>query len=201
MSVRIIGTSQFSEANVYNISGSLYVTAYDVTGNADGGGNTYDVSCTAFTPGATPQDVFTITNTGAKSIYVTRFRFSSIQTTAGINSWYLVRRSTPNYAGTFTYQTPVPRNVLTPFSTAIVQTYTANPTNAGILVGNIRTAKVYSPANLTTGSCDQWIWDFDDFQTNPIILRGYGQVLALNLNGVGLPAGISILCSATWIER
>jgi len=207
MSIRIIGASQSSEVNVAfptSTSSSLYITPYTIDDNLISTNNTFDAVPAAFTPGATPQDVVTIMSTGTKIISVTRFRFSTTQTTAGVNSWYLVRRMTPNYAGTFTYTTPVARNItgINIPSTAVVQSYTANPTQTGVSMGFIRSSKVYSSVTtITTGSCEQSVYDFDDFQSNPIVLRGYGQVLSLNFNGAALPAGLSVTAALSWTEK
>ena len=211
MSVRIIGANKYGEANVLrsaNTTQSLIVSPYDSNGQPAVSAYTYDVGITAFTPGATPQDVVSIMSNGIKIISITRFRLATTQTTSGINSWYLIKRSTPNYAGTFTYQTPVSRwygmsisNIgPQPPATAIVQAFTANPSVAGVSMGFIRSGKVLAAASPGTIT-DQGIWDFDDFQSNPIVLRGYGQMLALNFNGAALPPGLSVNVSLTWTEE
>jgi len=199
MSVKIAGATSNVEAEVDSASRALRVTLYDINGIAVGPRYTYDAATFAFTPGATPQDVFTISGSNTKIIRITRIRMSGVQNTAGINSWYLLRRSSLNTGGISTVVTAVSRDSTQPSATAIIRQYTANPT-AGTSVGLVRSGKLLIPAANSLAS-DNLIWDFDDIQTNPLVLSNDNELIAINFNGVALPAGLSIHCVITWTEE
>lgn len=61
---------------------------------------TYTAVSTAFTPGTAPQDVFSITGSATMNVYLMHASISTIQTTAGVNAWFLTKRSTANSGGT-----------------------------------------------------------------------------------------------------
>lgn len=150
-----------------------------------------------FTPGATPQDVCGIAGSGGKTVTVTSMELASTQTTAGVNGWVLLKRSTLNTAGTTQTPTTVALSPVFPAGTAAVRTYTANPT-AGTLVGTIWSGVVASPApaTATTSLLGQRL-DFD----KPGLTLGPTDLLAWNFNGAALPTGLSVRCTIAWTEQ
>ena len=159
----------------------------------------FSAASAAFSPGTTPQDIFTITGSATKTIEVLRMTISSIQTAAGTNSWFIAKRSTANSGGTSAAVTAVPHDSNDAAATATVLQYTANPT-AGTLVGNIWTGKQHSPTAATIG-LPVMLVDFTLLYGKPIILTGITEVLAWNFAGASLPSGLSCHCVVTWIER
>lgn len=158
----------------------------------------YTAASLPFTPGATPQDVFMITGSATKTISVLYIGISTTQTTAGVNTWLLLERSTANSAGTSAVVPSVQSDNNVSAATAVVRQYTANPT-AGTLVGRIWTGRVVSPAPATVGVGD--LEKAIEFPSNmPSVLSGVGQVLALNFNGAALPPGLSVTASVRWME-
>lgn len=156
----------------------------------------FKASSAPFTPGATPQDVFAITGSATKRVIVLRMSIATVQTSAGMNAWGLVKRSTANSGGTSALVAAVPIDDIYPAATATVRQYTANPT-AGTLIGSVWSGRVTSPAPATAaGDFEKVI--FDDRQ--PIVLTGITDVLAWNLGGVALPAGLSVQASVWWTE-
>jgi hypothetical protein len=149
-----------------------------------------------FTPGATPQDVFTITGS-TKRVTVNAIGVSTVQTTAGMNAWALVKRSTANTAGTSATIAGVPLEDAYPAATATVRQYTANPT-AGTLIGTVWSGRVASPAPATALSGTEKLLTFNG---SPVILTGTTDVLAWNLGGVALPAGLSVQAYVWWTEQ
>lgn len=135
-----------------------------------------------FGPGATPQDVFTITGSATRPVTVIGAGISSVQTTtAGVNAWGLVKRSTANTGGTSATLTAVPTSGAQA-ATAVVRRYTANPT-AGNLLGPLWTGRVASPLATTAGiGLPEKIFD----RLN-ISLADNNEVLAFNFNGAVLP--------------
>jgi len=71
-----------------------------------------------------------------------------------------------------------------------VLAYTANPTlGATVLGGSLDGKKL----NLSTvGAAGCLFWDFGTAYAEPVVLRGAIQQLAVNLNGVTVPAGTSL---------
>lgn len=167
--------------------------------NQLGGKNTYTAFCAAFTPVATPTDIFSIEGTANKYIYIWRFFLSTIQNTAGVNTWFLNKHSTANSGSTPVASTIVPHDNAFPASTALVQHYTATNPTPGTSLGSVLTTRLNSPAAATAGiGAVQGTWfDF----TFPIILKGAAQGLALNFAGAALPAGLSVIAGFTWTEQ
>jgi hypothetical protein len=149
-----------------------------------------------FTPGATPQDVVTVTGSATRRVTITRLTLSTVQTTAGMNAWQLVKRSTANTGGTSATVPAIPLDDSYPAATAVVRSYTANPT-AGTLLGALWSGRVAAPAPATAlaGSDKDLL-----FNGGPVVLTGTTDVLAWNLNGVGLPPGLSVQASVWWSE-
>ena len=162
--------------------------------------NTYAASSAAFTPGATPQDVFTITGSSSSIIYVLKMGISTTQSTAGVNAWYLAKRSTANTGGTSSNLAEINFNSGNSAPTSIVLSYTANPT-AGTLVGNVWSGHINSPAPATAGIGSVGLQlNFESLLGNPIVLVDQNQVLAWNFNGAALPTGLSVLAWVIWAE-
>ena len=155
-----------------------------------------------FTPPATPTDMFAIAGAPGAIIYVTRVCISSIQTTAGINAFFLIKRSRADQAGTFTNPTPVHAgaNNLVQANATIYQ-YSANPTSLGTSLGNIWSGLVQSPASATAicGVGGVQI-DFLIGYGCPVVLRGPNEWLAVNFAGAALPAGMAVSCFIQWHE-
>ena len=163
---------------------------------------TYSAVSTAFTPGATPQDIFTITGSATKVIRVLRMGISTTQTTAGINNFFLAKRSSANTAGTSAAPAITVNDSLNTAATATVLQYTANPT-AGTLVGYISGFQLNSPAPATAGIGGLQGIDYSLIDTfgQPITLRGITEVLAWNFKGAALPGGLSVIAYCQWTEE
>lgn len=153
---------------------------------------------TPFTPGSTPQDVFTITGSATRKVTVTRMSLASVQTTAGMLAWSLIKRSTANSGGTSVAMTAVPTDRGFPAATATVLRYTGNPT-LGNAVGPVWSGRIASPAPATApvGDLERVVLS----ERNPITLDGTGDVLAWSLAGIALPAGLSVQATVWWNEN
>lgn len=161
----------------------------------------YGVSTQAFTPPATPTDISTIIGSATTTIRVTRIEISTTQTTAGINTWFVIKRSTANTGGTSATPTIVPLDSNNAAATSIVRSYTANPTALGAAVGTMRATRILSDA---TGTTAQTVYTFDFTNggiSSGIVLRGVAQTLALNFGGAALPAGLSVSVNFEWSEE
>ena len=161
---------------------------------------TYTAASAAFTPGATPDDVFTITGSATKIIYVVRMGISCTQTTAGLNSWFIRKRSTANSGGTSAAVAAVSHDGSNAAASATVLQYTADPT-LGTPIGDVWSGWINSPVVTTASIGEQGVVvPFWVPQGEPIILRGTGSVLSWCFNNAALPAGLSLHCYVTWYE-
>lgn len=177
-------------ATANTLATARYATC-DASGNTavtpvDGYKATYSAAATAFAPAASATDVFTITGSASKTIRVTKIEMSATQTTAGNNEVLLVKRSTANSGGTSATPTIVPHDSSSAAGTAVVRSYTANPTT-GTLVGAVASVKMFVSTTATENQ--KQIWDFGIRPSQAIVLRGTSQVLAINLNAATWTGG------------
>jgi len=160
---------------------------------------TFRATSSAVTPGATPQDVFTISGNSTTNVYVQKMGISTTQTTAGINAWFVAKRSTANTGGTSASVTVVPLNANYSAHATVLQ-YTANPT-AGTLIGNLWGGFVEAPAPATAGIGNLIVEvDFQSMLGQPLALLSTADVLAWNFNGAALPTGLSVIAYVQWVE-
>lgn len=159
----------------------------------------YVASSAPFTPGTTPQDVFSITGSASKTVIVQRIGLVGTQTTAGNNVWSLLRRTTANTLGTSAAVAAFQYDLNSAVAaSATVLAYTANPT-LGTLGGKLWGGKLEAPAPATAsiGGNFEAIVPLD--WSSPIVL-GANQVVAWNFGGAALPTGLSLICQVWWSE-
>ncbi len=162
--------------------------------------NTYSAAIGGLVAAASATDIFTITGSASKIVYITRIALMGTQTTASSRDIYLIKRSSANTNGTSSTLTNVPLDSNNAAATAVVRAYTANPSGLGTAVGNIRTRKVFvSLASGNTSNADEMILEFGTRNTQPLVLRGTSELVAINLNGVTI-AGNSFCISVEWTE-
>ena len=161
----------------------------------------YKATIIPVTPPATPTDIVTLYGSATKTIRITKVTLGSTQNTAGINDWYLIKRSAANTGGTSTTITPVPLDSLFPAATAVFRRYTANPTALGAAVGNLSIENILSPQINPGTSGTSYVPHTWDFTNNPLVLRGVSEGVAINFNGAALPAGLSVNLIITWTEE
>ena len=185
---------------LYNETGTEVGTNSNplVTSVVDTVKNTYSACAGPFAAAGSPTDVFTITGSASKTIRITRISFSGTQTTGAMRDVLIIKRSTANTGGTSIAPNRVPHDSSFPASTATVRYYTANPSALGTAVGTIRSQKVFigAPAALSREFCIDW----GPRNSQAPILRGTGEVLAINLNGV-TSTGNSLNISIEWTEE
>jgi hypothetical protein len=148
-------------------------------------------------PAASATDISVLPGvaTASTSVLVTRIKVSCTQTTAGIITLNIIKRSTADTAGTSSAMTVVPDDSAQAGTPAAPLTYTANPTT-GTAVGNVDTYKLGCLAPATAGANDVYILNRTQ---KPIVLRGTAQQLAVNLGGVTVTGG-SFTVTYEWIE-
>lgn len=170
-----------------------------VNTSVDGYKATYSTSISNLVPVATAAtDIFTLTGSATKTVRVTRVTITGTQTTAAQVSILLVKRSTANTAGTSTANVAIPHDSTSAAATATSLSYTANPTVGAAIGSALRSRKVF--VGTTTGNSDEYITDFGTRNSQSVVLRGTGQVFAVNLNGASI-AGPSFNISIEWTEE
>ena len=163
---------------------------------------TYRAASAAFTPGATPEDIFSITGNANTNVYVQKMGISSIQSTAGINALFVKKRSTANTGGVAVAETSVPLQSGNAAAQAVVQHYTTTPTGVGTIIGSVWNGWVNSPAVATAGvgGLEGLELDFETMYGQPIALLTAAEVLAWSFNAAALPSGLSVLAWVHWFE-
>lgn len=158
---------------------------------------TYSAS-NVFVLAASATDVFTISGSATKTVKVLSVLFYLTATTGSNATIIGLRRSSLNTARTSTLLTNVPNDTNNPTATAVVRSYTANPT-LGTLVGNLLTFGVYVSGGGTIGSIP-FSYFIDNAIEQPIILRGTSQLFAVNMSGVTF-AGNVARATVVWTEE
>jgi hypothetical protein len=166
--------------------------------NTEGQKATYSATMVAVAAAANATDIFTITGSGTKLVRILRFGVSGIATAVGTQQVNLIKRSTADTAGTSAAVAAVAHDSANAAATATVLSYTANPT-LGTTVGTIRSAALALGAAAAVGSGEKE-WRFSEVNDQSIVLRGTGQVLALNLNAAIL-AGATLTAWVEWTEE
>jgi hypothetical protein len=161
---------------------------------------TFGASITNYTTiAATPTDIFTITGSATKTVIVTFAGCSATSTAGGTMDFSLVKRTTLNTTGTSTVPATTKFDELSVAPTASLKAYSVNPGALGTSVGVAASQKLGFVPLASAGTPISW--SMTDYPyTQPIILRGVNQTLAINGNGGAVPGTPSLNCSFNWIE-
>lgn len=205
--------SSDSHLEVDTTSLAMRMTTYDSLGRviARQGAGVFGVSA-AFTPPATPQDLFFIAGSDSKVVRVYSIYLGTTNTAAGSQQYFLLKRSSRNIVTTVNFFTPVPlaldsKNAATSLAGHYITTATAAG-NVGQLVGNINIVRwsspLLSPGNFAgvvkeTGR-EIMPWTGSPSLDKFIVLRGSNQLLAVNFAGAALVAGQIHTYRIIWTE-
>jgi hypothetical protein len=159
---------------------------------------TYSCAIGATTLAATATDFFTIVGSATKTVRVSRITISGIGTSAGTSEIYLYKRTTANSGGTATQPTIVQHDSNDAAPTAVVNTYSANPT---LGTGNALRAQRLAIQLTATGDVPAIVWDFSTRNSKGLVLRGIAQCLALNFNGAAVVGGTSLCIDCEFSEE
>jgi hypothetical protein len=150
---------------------------------------TYTAVITSVAAVAAATDIFTITGSATKTVRITKIAISGTSTSGVRTSVVVIKRSTANTGGTSTTPTAVPLDSTNAAATAVVRSYTANPT-VGTSVGSVRSAKMDFPTTATTNGIQPFEFMLGgEAGQQPITLRGTTEVIAINLNGATITGG------------
>lgn len=152
-------------------------------------GATYAASSAFTASAASATDVFQIYGSASKTIQVLKIYANGTSATdEGVAYAYVIKRSTANSGGTSATATNVPLDSSNAAATAVIKSYSANPT-LGTGLGTISTSRIgYNRvAGGTITSTDQFVLFDADKYGQAVVLRGTSQGLVVNLNGVTPP--------------
>jgi hypothetical protein len=160
---------------------------------------TYRAATGTWTIPATPTDMVTIQGSATKTIKILNITLMASQTTAGANSFFLIRRSAANTGGTASTVSAGSMAAANAGATAVVKFYTVNPTGLGAANGTLDIAYLNTAA--PGGAILPYQWILDSNLGQPIILSGTSDFLALNFNGATLPSGLKVALTIEWSEE
>ena len=123
---------------------------------------------------------------------------TAIRTVAGNATIVIAKRSSANSGGTSSAPAIIPHDSNLSAATATVLAYTANPT-LGTLVGNISVPNVFIGTGSALGG-EPLSLIYGDRPAMSTVLRGTGEVLAINLNAATI-AGGSFNIRYEWTEE
>lgn len=150
---------------------------------------------------SSPVDVFTVTGSASKTIYIKSITVQGTQTFPPTNQpIYLVKRSAANSGGTSTTPTKVALDSSNGTAAATVRAYTANATSStGALTIGQRIMQ-YATVGAPVASLPAIRWDFGDGLNQYVVLRGTSQVLSVNLNAQTVTGG-NLTAEIEWMEQ
>jgi len=167
----------------------------------DGKSATYAACASGLVTASSATDIFTITGSATKTVKISAILINGTTTSgssAAVNVTF-VKRSTANTGGTSSSITPVPNDSASASGTATVRSYTANPT-LGTLVGVVRAKRMFVVTASSPGVSDPINYRFGENSSEPLVLRGTSEVLAINLNATTV-TGPVFSVSMEWIEE
>ena len=144
---------------------------------------------------ASATDIAVMPGNASNTVLLTKIRVSCTQTTAGIITLNIIKRTTADTAGTSSGMTAVADDSNTSAAVSALLTYTANPT-INNTTGNVDTVKLGCMATGTASPNDIYILAR---QQKPLVLRGTAQQIAVNLGGTTVTGG-SFAITFEWIE-
>lgn len=183
-------TAGYDAACRVDLHGNLLVTLFPNTSFA-----TFAASKNV-APASSATDIAVLPGNATNTVIVTQIMMSCTQTTAGIQTVQLIKRSSADSGGTSSSMTAVPLDSNDSAAVSAPLVYTANPTT-GTAVGNIDTELIGMMAPATATPNDIYFWRPAMGQS--VVLRGTAQQLALNLNSTTI-SGASCDVNFQWIE-
>ena len=165
---------------------------------------TYRAASAFTTPAASTTDFWEI-KYGSNKIKILKIEycFSGTFGTATGQQAFLIKRSTANTGGTATTETNIPVNSASAAATAVVKTYTANPTT-GTSIGRVKSF-CHAGDFYINGSGgyslfpSRVVYECGPME-EPITLNSSGETLAMNFNG-STASGTPIAVTVTWTEE
>jgi hypothetical protein len=145
--------------------------------------------------GSSTTDNAVLPGNASNTVLVTGVRVSCTQTTAGIVTLTLVKRSAADTSGTSASMTAVPDDSNYAGAASAPLSYTGTGPTVGTAVGNVDAYKLGCMATGTAAPNDIYILNR---RQKPIVLRGTAQQLAVNMGGAITGGNLTI--TFEWME-
>lgn len=162
--------------------------------------NFYSIGLAGLSLATSATDFLTISGSSTKTVIVRRIEITGIKTTGGQELIALIKRTSANSGGTSAIFTPAQHDSQSPAATAVVTTYSANPTSLGNGAGFYRCVRVFWPATTSVTAPSVLDWDFTSNRDPGLILRGTSEFCCINMQG-GSVAGDTIFATVDWTEE
>jgi len=144
---------------------------------------------------AAATDIAVMPGNAANTVLLTKITVSCTQTTAGIITLNIIKRTTADTGGTSAAMTAIQDDTNTAAASSAPLSFTANPT-INSTIGNVDTYKLGCMSPSSASPNDIYILNR---QQKPLVLRGTAQQIAVNLGGATVTGG-SFTVSFQWIE-
>jgi hypothetical protein len=153
----------------------------------------------ALSTAATASDIITIQGSATKIVRIKKIRLqASHSANVGVQV-SLIKRSAANTGGTSTNATLVPHDSLDAAATAVVKSYTVNPSALGAAVGNVDGALLDANTITTPTIYSNPVeWRYGENGSRDIVLRGIAEFLAVNLGGATITSAFAMI---EWTEE
>ncbi len=164
---------------------------------------TFSAGLATFSPAANATDIFGIMGSNTKKIRVLRIAISGRATAAANIDVTNIKRSTLNTGGSPATITPIPHDSNDAAATAVVQSYVANPSALGTVVGTngiVRAVQSNVSQAGSGGAASPFEHDFGWVNDKAIVLNNANEGFYFNLNG-STPAGCVLNLFVEWTEE
>ncbi len=172
-----------------------------VNNNSEGWKATYSAVVPDITPAATATDIVVIKGSASKTIRINYIQVTADATNPSVIDFYVYKRSAPDTGGTSSAVTTIAHDSADSAATAVVLSYSANPSalGSGVL---IRANHYALPAAASTGYPGApWSEEFGKRNDKTVVLHGANEMLAIGLNGQTIPAGTALYVTVEWTEE
>ena len=160
---------------------------------------TYRAVITDIAVASTPTDIFRLSGSATKTVYVKSIAVNGVKTTSGTLLINLFKRSTANTDGTTVAITEHPLDSTYAVASAAAVGITANMTvGTGVIVGTRRVSWLSDTVAVNT---EPAVWTWGGFNPEAyLVLRGVAQGLTVNLNSVTQTGGVASV-EVEWMEK
>lgn len=152
-----------------------------------------------FSVAASATDVVTIQGSATKIVRIKKIRLQAVHTANVGIAVSLIKRSAANTGGTSTSATLVPHDSLDAAATAVVKSYTVNPSGVGAAIGAVDGGLLDANTVATpTIGADKLDLRYGENGSRDIVLRGVAEFLAINLNAATITSAFAMI---EWTEE
>jgi hypothetical protein len=181
-------TAGNSEAALSDVTGRQFTKSYPDT-------TTTSYHASASFAGSSTTDNAVMPGNATNTVLLNKVSVTCSETTAGLVTLTLIKRSAADTSGTSATMTKVPDDANYTAAVSAPLTYTGTGPSVGAAVGNLDVAQFGCNASATTGPNDIYIFR----PMKPIILRGTAQQVAVNMGNAAITGG-TLTVTFEWEE-